>query len=83
MIFSFIQITCFSIKIILKKYYANSKKLDYTFELSISSNIIKTIQNWPEFRKIKNVQAFLKFANFHCCFIYNYSDIAILLIQLM
>ena len=41
---------------------------------------IKMIQNYPESRKIKDVQVFLGFANFHYQFIYNYSNMAILLI---
>ena len=41
---------------------------------------IKMIQNYPESRKIKDVQVFLGFANFHYQFIHNYSNMAILLI---
>ena len=40
--------------------------------LTITSNKIKTIQNWPKLKKIKNVQAFLGFSNFRYYFIYNY-----------
>ena len=36
---------------------------------------MKSIQNWPEPRKIKDVQSFLSFANFYRCFIDNYSSI--------
>ena len=59
--------------------------LEYTLflsKLSISSNKIKTIQNWPESRKIKDVQVFLGFTNFYYKFIYNYSNIAAPLIWL-
>jgi len=50
------------------------------FRLSMSFDKIKTIQNWPELRKIKDVQAFLGFTNFCHHFIYNYLNIAVLLI---
>ena len=46
------------------------------------SNKIKTIQNWPESRKIKDVQVVLVFANFYHRFIHNYLNIAVLLIWL-
>ena len=48
--------------------------------LSISFDKIETIQNWPKLRKIKNIKVFLRFGNFYCCFIHNYSNIATLLI---
>ena len=38
---------------------------------------IQTILDWPEPRKIKDVQSFLGFANFYRHFISNYSDITI------
>ena len=44
---------------------------------------IKTIQDWPEPRKVKDIQSFLGFANFYRRFIYNYSAITIPLTRLM
>jgi hypothetical protein len=43
---------------------------------------IQTIQDWPEPRKIKDIQSFLGFANFYCCFILEYSDITVPLTRL-
>ena len=36
---------------------------------------VKSIQDWPEPQKIKDVQSFLNFVNFYRCFIDNYSSI--------
>src|SRR6266568_7804341 len=38
---------------------------------------VKVIQDWPEPRKVKDVQSFLGFANFYRRFIFNYSDIVV------
>src|SRR5882672_9011157 len=38
---------------------------------------VKIIQDWLEPQKVKDVQSFLSFANFYCCFIYGYSKITI------
>ena len=43
----------------------------------MSNDKIKIIQDWPELKKVKNIQSFLGFANFYCRFIFNYSDIVI------
>ena len=40
---------------------------------------VKTIQDWPKPRKVKDIQSFLGFANFYCCFIWNYLKIIVLL----
>jgi len=40
---------------------------------------VKTIQEWLELKKIKDIQSFLGFANFYKRFIFNYSNIVILL----
>jgi len=40
---------------------------------------VKVLQDWPEPQKVKDVQSFLSFANFYCRFIFNYSDIVVLL----
>ena len=47
--------------------------------LTMSDDKVKIIQDWPEPKKIKNIQSFLGFINFYCQFIFNYSDIVILL----
>ena len=51
--------------------------------LTMSDNKIKIIQDWPEPKKVKDIQSFLGFANFYCWFIFNYSDIVIPLIRLI
>src|SRR6266568_1002703 len=43
---------------------------------------VKVIQDWPEPRKVKDVQSFLGFANFYRQFIFNYSDIVVPLTRL-
>ena len=45
--------------------------------LTMSDDKIKIIQDWPEPKKVKDIQSFLGFANFYCRFIFNYSDIVI------
>jgi Reverse transcriptase (RNA-dependent DNA polymerase) len=45
--------------------------------LSMAADKVKVIQDWPEPRKVKDVQSFLGFANFYRRFIYNYSDIVV------
>ena len=44
---------------------------------------VKIIQDWPEPKKVKNIQSFLDFANFYYWFIFNFLDIVILLICLI
>ena len=39
--------------------------------LRMSKKKVQIIQDWPEPRKIKDIQSFLGFANFYCCFIPN------------
>ena len=50
--------------------------------LTMSDDKIKIIQDWPEPKKVKDIQSFLGFANFYCWFIFNYSDIVIPLTHL-
>jgi len=50
--------------------------------LTMSDTKVKTIQEWPEPKKIKDIQSFLGFANFYRRFIFNYSDIVIPLTRL-
>ena len=50
--------------------------------LSMDQAKVKTIQDWPEPWKVRDVQSFLGFANFYRRFIFNYSDIVVLLTRL-
>ena len=50
--------------------------------LTMSDAKVKTIQEWPEPKKVKHIQFFLGFANFYRYFIFNYSDIVIPLTHL-
>ena len=50
--------------------------------LTMSDDKIKIIQDWPEPKKVKDIQSFLGFVNFYCWFIFNYSDIVITLTHL-
>ena len=50
--------------------------------LTMSNDKVKIIQDWLEPKKVKNIQSFLGFANFHRWFIFNYSDIVIPLTRL-
>jgi len=50
--------------------------------LTMSLDKIQTISDWPEPRKVKDIQSFLGFANFYRQFIFNYSDIVVPLTQL-
>ena len=50
--------------------------------LSMSANKVKAISDWPEPRKVKDIQSFLGFVNFYCRFIHNYSDIVVPLTRL-
>ena len=50
--------------------------------LHMSKDKVKAIQDWPEPRKIKDIQSFLGFANFYRRFISDYSAIAIPLTRL-
>jgi len=71
-----------------EKYEFHSKSVKYleyilsSFGLTMSSNKVKIIQDWLELKKVKDIQFFLCFANFYCWFIFNYSDIVILLTHL-
>ena len=65
------------------KFYSKSVEyLGYILSSSgftMSNDKIKIIQDWPEPKKVKNIQSFLDFANFYHQFIFNYLDIVILL----
>ena len=48
----------------------------------MAANKVQVIQDWPEPRKIKDIQSFLGFANFYRHFIPHYSNIAVPLTHL-
>ena len=68
------------------KFYSKSVEcLGYILSpsgLTMSNNKVKIIQDWPESKKVKDIQLFLYFANFYYQFIFNYSDIVISLTHL-
>jgi len=68
------------------EFYSDSiEYLDYVLSssgLTMSNAKVKTIQDWFKPKKVKNIQSFLGFTNFYKCFIYNYSNIVILLTYL-
>ena len=45
--------------------------------LTMSQDKVTAICDWPEPRKVKEIQSFLGFANFYHRFIFNYSDIVV------
>jgi Reverse transcriptase (RNA-dependent DNA polymerase)/RNase H-like domain found in reverse transcriptase len=78
-----------------QKLYAKAEKCEFhrdTVEylgyilsptgLTMAEDKISAIQDWPEPRKVKDVQSFLGFANFYRRFIYNYSNITVPLMHL-
>src|SRR5467141_1552427 len=50
--------------------------------LTMAQYKVQIIQDWPEPRKVKDIQSFLGFANFYRHFIYGYSEITIPLMRL-
>src|SRR6266481_6257450 len=50
--------------------------------LMMASNKVQIIQDWPDLRKVKDIQSFLRFTNFYHCFIHEYSQITVQLMQL-
>ena len=71
-----------------EKYEFHSKLVEYLeyilspSGLTMSDDKVKIIQDWPEPKKVKDIQSFLSFANFYRQFIFNYSDIVIPLTHL-
>ena len=51
--------------------------------LTMSNDKVKIIQDQLEPKKVKDIQSFLDFTNFYHQFIFNYSDIVILLIHII
>ncbi len=45
--------------------------------LHMSENKVKAILDWLVLQKVKDIQSFLGFTNFYCCFIHEYSNIVI------
>jgi transposase InsO family protein len=75
--------------------YANAEKCSFSVDtveylgfilspsgLSMDPAKVQTIQDWPEPRKVKDIQSFLGFANFYRRFIPDYADITIPLTRL-
>jgi hypothetical protein len=50
--------------------------------LHMAKDKVQTILDWPELRKVKDIQSFLGFANFYHWFIYGYSEITTSLTRL-
>jgi len=71
-----------------EKYKFHSDSVEYLgyvlspAGLTMSNAKVKTIQEWPKPKKVKDIQSFLGFANFYRCFIFNYLDIVIPLTHL-
>lgn len=72
------------------KLFANAKKCEWNVDtveylgyimsldgLTMAANKVKAITNWPIPRKVKDIQSFLRFANFYRQFIFNYSKIVL------
>jgi len=72
-----------------KKCKFHSKLVEYlgyilfSSGLTMSDDKVKIIQDWPEPKKVKDIQFYLGFANFYHRFIFNYSDIVIPLTHLI
>jgi len=72
----------------VKKCEFHSKSVEYLryilspSGLTISNDKVKIIQDWLKPKKVRNIQSFLGFTNFYYQFIFNYSDIVILLTHL-
>jgi RNase H-like domain found in reverse transcriptase/Reverse transcriptase (RNA-dependent DNA polymerase) len=66
-----------------KKCDIHSKSIDYLGHMirpngpQIDPAKVKVIQDWPEPRKVKDIQSFLGFANFYRRYIHNYSNIIV------
>src|SRR3979490_3625307 len=45
--------------------------------LTMAEDKVKTICDWPELRKVKDIQSFLGFVNVYYGFIFNYSEITV------
>jgi hypothetical protein len=76
--------------------YANARKCEFHRDsveylryiltsdgLHMAKDKVQTILDWPEPRKVKDIQSFLGFANFYHRFIYGYSEITTPLTRLI
>ena len=52
-------------------------------EVKIVKNRIDAVNNWPEPKFICDIQVFLGFANFYCCFIQGFSRIVVPLTSML
>jgi len=50
--------------------------------LTMAPYKVQNYPDWPEPQKIKDIQSFLGFTNFYCCFIFGYYEITIPLMHL-
>jgi len=72
----------------VEKYEFHCESVEYLkyilspSSLTMSDDKVKIIQDWPEPKKVKDIQSFLGFANFYCWFIFNYLDTVIPLTRL-
>jgi len=61
-----------SLYVKVKKYEFYSKSVEYleyilfSSGLTMSDDKVKIILDWPEPKKVKDIQSFLEFANFYC-----------------
>jgi len=71
-----------------EKYEFHSELVEYLgyilspFGLTMSNDKVNIIQDWPEPKKVKDIQSFIGFTNFYHWFIFNYLNIVILLTYL-
>ena len=64
----------------MRVYVTSCKYLGYMLSpdsLMMAQDKVQIIQDWPEPRKVLDIQSFLSFANFYRRFIYGYSRIAL------
>ena len=60
-------------------FHGLNKIMKGWYPITMASNKVQVIQDWPEPWKIKDIQSFLGFANFYWRFIPKYSKITVLL----
>ena len=82
-VFKYLYKASFHVKVEKYKFYSESAEyLRYILSssrLTMSDNKTETIQSWLELNKFKDIQFFLDYTNFYHKFIFDYSDIIILL----
>ncbi len=71
-----------------KKYSFHMDTIEYLgFILTLTGlhmdpTKVAVIQSWPELQNVCDVQLFLRFVNFYCCFITDYSQLTLPLTNL-